>query len=254
MASPRPTDEDIIAYENQIRDEIAATRPLVGPQLPIGAGLVEEYAGGNFRAKAADIAQRYAGIRHTRGDGNCFFRAFAFGLVCAARGWAPGGAALGAVLAERVRARLFSSPFDAETYADFLDELLPLLDGPAPGALGAPDDLAAFWAAEEYRSHAAVVALRLVASAEMRARADDFAPFLSEDVASFCQAHVECMGVESDQVHVTALADALSCCVRIAYLDAADGPLNVVSIGPEDALFAMDLLYRPGHYDYLVCA
>ena len=72
----------------------------------------------------------------------------------------------------------------------------------------------------------------------------------------FCQRFVECLGVESDQIHIIALTKALSCVVKIAYLDGGDLPLNLLQFGPEEEIISpssvlVHLLYRPGHYDLL---
>lgn len=124
-----------------------------------------------------------------------------------------------------------------------------------------------------------VMLLRLLASAELRSRADFFAPFVLGasdddlrvcDVPSFCARRVEPMGCESDHVHIVALTDALGVAVRVEYLDRSEeegegggeggsgtgggssspNHHDFVPVG-SSAPPRVVLLYRPGHYDIL---
>ena len=82
------------------------------------------------------------------------------------------------------------------------------------------DSLAEEWQKNEYRSHATVVVLRLLTSSYLRQHASEYAPFIydvsgadskmddTKLVASFCQRQVECIGIESDQIHIIALCNA----------------------------------------------
>ena len=134
-----------------------------------------------------------------------------------------------------------------------------------------------------------VMLLRLLASAELRSRAEFFAPFVLGalgdggdddprvcDVPSFCSRRVEPMGCESDHVHIVALTDALGVAVRVEYLDRSEeeeaggggsggggsggggsggggSSPNHHDFVPEGASAPprVVLLYRPGHYDIL---
>ena len=79
----RPSDEAIVAQENEIRAQIAGSAALIGEREPLSA-LQEEYANEGaetFAAKAGALARRYGALRRARGDGNCFFRSFMFSLA-----------------------------------------------------------------------------------------------------------------------------------------------------------------------------
>ena len=257
MASlPRPSDEDILIFENQIRESEVNIRPLISARRPID-DLVEEYADSeniNFLLKIGQIGEASGALRRTRGDGNCFFRAFSFALV----------EAIGALSAERrgeisiyfretIEQLLRAAGFDRMAYEDFYDELFLSIDDTARHS---GDWLADEWISQPHRSHSLVVLLRLVASAYLRAHAEDYEPFLLEsectDMTQYCQRHVECLGVESDQIHIIALSKALRVDVEIAYLDGNVGPLDRIQFKPgAPSLLGVQMLYRPGHYDLL---
>lgn len=274
----RPSDEDIINFENQIREEQIKTQPLMSPRLPISV-LLDEYASSpnsNFLSKILQLQEEYAALRKSRGDGNCFFRAFSFALV-------ESIAAMN--LAEREKETewlkgtigkdLQSAGFEKMAYEDFYEELFAIFSDPQLYINDSPGDyLADLWQAESHRSHALVVILRLVASAYLRGHAEEYEPFIWEaglDMVSYCQRHVECLGVESDQIHAIALGKALRVNVQIAYLDGSDGPLSCINLPvlepssasnnsnnnlppgshPSPVTITITLLYRPGHYDLL---
>lgn len=82
-AFERPSDEAIVAQENEIRAAIAGSAALIGKKEPLSA-LQEEYRNEGasvFAAKAGALARRYSALRRARGDGNCFFRSFMFALA-----------------------------------------------------------------------------------------------------------------------------------------------------------------------------
>ena len=64
------------------------------------------------------------------------------------------------------------------------------------------------------------------------------------------------MGIESDQIHIVAMSNALGLKIKIANLDPAPTDLNFHEISPMEPLQVekqpeIHLLYRPGHYDVL---
>ncbi|KAJ1555075.1 hypothetical protein HK405_003318, partial [Cladochytrium tenue] len=98
----RPSDEAILQHERRLREELAASQPLVSPSAPLFDALSREYAGGDprFVRKLDALRPRARALRRVRRDGNCFYRAFAFRvceLVLHERLRKVGGAAPGAM-------------------------------------------------------------------------------------------------------------------------------------------------------------
>lgn len=79
----RPSDADIIAWENQIKRRAQESSMLIGNKVSLDE-LVDEYARGSneqWKANVASLTKAYRSMRRSRGDGNCFFRAFLFSYL-----------------------------------------------------------------------------------------------------------------------------------------------------------------------------
>lgn len=253
----RPSDDEIIDFENRIRDEQVNVNPLISPLFPICI-VRDEYLSSenpNVLSKLSDLEAQFVQIRKTRGDGNCFFRALAFALVenIIHRFQGERRIELISSLREEMTALLEKAGFERMAYEDFAEEFFTTLQE-APS----PDWLAEEWQTSPYRSHSLVVLLRLLASAHLRLNAPDYEPFLWEvegaegGMVQFCQRWVECMGVESDQIHIIAVSRALRCDIEIAYLDSSEGKLDRIKFPADNSRgITVHVLYRPGHYDLL---
>lgn len=291
-AAKRPSDEEIIKYENEIREREVNTQPLVSPPLPVSI-LREEYNDYSpFLSKIYGMDGRFAVMRKTRGDGNCFFRSFAFAFV---EELVKQTASLTQEEFEKIKtyyndlilACLKEASFDRMAYEDFFEEFGTVLDGgwrEEHQGRSVGEFLETEWSANAYKSHSLVVLLRLLASAHLRTNAQEYEPFLWElaetmgdvrfenGMVDFCQRFVECLGVESDQIHIIVLSKVLRVDIDLAYLDGSEGPLGCIHFEGAPAQLAtsdaaaetqvtaeaiqiprllVTLLYRPGHYDIL---
>lgn len=161
--------------------------------------------------------------------------------------------------------------YQRSTYEDFLDAFVEDIKA----CQGKEDILCARWKQNEFGSQSAVMLLRLLTSAYLQSHSDDYMAFITEELLVgnsqhspmqlYCQRNVECMGVESDQIHIVALCNALRCKVNIIYLDnsfsESTSPLvigqEVCNEGDELVsnipfpLASINMLYRPGHYDLI---
>lgn len=175
-----PTDADIIAWENQIREEEVRNVPLIGDVEQLDA-LETEYRSGSdiFLAKIAALRQRYSGIRRTRGDGNCFFRSFVFAYlenILRTGDLAERDRAVGRL--ETMRQRLLDAGYEELVLESPLELLLGMLR-----SIGSPTDPLTLSALEgnmrsEDISNYVVFLLRMATSAEVKRRAEFFAPFI----------------------------------------------------------------------------
>ncbi|KAL1916206.1 uncharacterized protein VTP21DRAFT_5823 [Calcarisporiella thermophila] len=251
----RPSDEEILAFEANLRDTEASKNPLVSLPDPLDK-LYEEYAQGSsaFKRKITQLTQNYDRIRRCRGDGNCFFRAFAFSwyeAILLSRDASLLDRAI--VLMQSTSQLLKSAGFDALAYEDFYDTALNVLNNIASHD---SETLLATFQSDEV-SNSIVMHLRFITSAYLRLNAILYEPFLDFGISmdQFCQMHVESMGRESDEIHIIALCNALRTPVDVVYLDGHDGEVNFHEFTPDsnDALGlpSLKLLYRPGHYDIL---
>lgn len=220
-----PTDADIIAWENQIREAEVRNVPLVGDVESLRA-LEQEYRFGSrvFLAKISALRCSYTSIRRTRGDGNCFFRSFIFGyLENIIKTSDIGERDRGINRLHELKQELIASGYDELVIETPLEMLLGLLSSVMATTDPLTVEALENKMREEEFANYIVFLLRIITSAEVKRRAEFFAPFimgLSDlDVDTFCRQCVDPMGEESDHVQLVALTDAMQVPVRVVYLD-----------------------------------
>lgn len=289
------SDTDIMAQAEAIRREVADTQALVEDK-EVPEVLLAQYADNpRFTAKLHDFASKYAGIRRTRGDGNCFYRCFLISIgeyFVTAKVAAPGGAASGDASAagegvgggagaaaaaspasstaqatyerllkyvEASCEKLLALGYPDVTLPDFHEAMLEYLQGLA--APGATAESAVYDVFRDYmRGSYIITYLRCLTSLEMLANEDAYLPYVMglaphcATVKQFCDAEVEAVNTDADQLQIIALTRAWGLGVTIAYLDASATDKCAVLTIPEDSDAAsypriVSLLYRPGHYD-----
>ena len=206
----RPSDEEILKQEEAIRMEIKGQTPLIGPLEPIEL-LQDDYKEGNEKIYNKLLQLEAHQVRRVRGDGNCFFRAISYELIKQT----PANAR--AALLNNINESYQQVSFDKMATDDFLEEF--------KGQLSNSQNLEEEWQKDEGCSHAVVVVLRLLTSAYLRLHSKDYEPFLCDytDMTSYCQNQVECIGIESEQIHITALSKALGAHITVYYVDSGSG-------------------------------
>ncbi|KAI4383635.1 hypothetical protein MLD38_009447 [Melastoma candidum] len=263
-------DDDILDQRTRINAMEAEKMPFVGEKASLSY-LAEEYQSGSpiLLQKIKILEEKYAAMRRTRGDGNCFFRAFMFSYlehILETQDRAEVDRIKSNI--EECRKTLQSLGYVDFTFEDFFSLFLEQLDGVLQGDETpiSPQELL-------HRSHDpsvsdyVVMFFRFVTSAEIRKRKDFFEPFImglaNTTVEQFCKSSVEPMGEESDHVHIIAVSDALGVPIRVVYLDRSSCDNGNVSINHHDFFPIasssssehpcpfINLLYRPGHYDIL---
>ncbi|GFR40095.1 hypothetical protein Agub_g643 [Astrephomene gubernaculifera] len=272
-AVARPSDEEILAQQNQIRAEQAQKSEYVGNEEPMSA-LKEEYINGNqnFVHKISKLESSYATFRRTRGDGNCFFRGFIFAYLeglLAAHDLAECSRFMSVV--REWKGRLIEGGIQELVFEDAMELLLDQLTEITKPHTNYTHQQLLVNMRDDMVSNLVVMLLRLITSCEVQRREDFFFPFIlgmyddpPATVELFCQRHVEPMGEESDHIHIVAITEALQVPVRVVYLDSSALPAGGGGSGLDVTChdFVPDscapgtrpcvhLLYRPGHYDIL---
>lgn len=253
---PMLTDEQILEFEQRIKDEEAQKMPLVCQEEPISK-LVEEFKGNEpFLKKINNLSKAHDKIRRCRGDGNCFFRAFAFA-------WFESASKNPEVYKVRLNKLketcelLEASGFQKLAFEDFYEVTLQQYE-----QLNAsdPDMLLVGFQSDE-TSNAIVMHFRFIASAYLRINSAEYEPFLIDEMISideFCSMHVEAFGRESDHLQIIALSKALDVPIQVVYLDGGvDDQCAIHEFWPTEQdekdkiKTPVKLIYRPGHYDIL---
>jgi ubiquitin thioesterase protein OTUB1 len=253
----RPSDADIIAWENHIKERGAQKRLLIGSKVSL-EDLAEEYEHGSnaFKTKIGCLSTSYGSMRRCRGDGNCFFRSFIFAhleYILSTSESKEKYIFISTV--ERVRGMLLEAGYEELVFEGPMELLLDLLRCDISNI----DTLEERMRTDDVSNYI-VFLLRIITSAEVKANRDFFAPFImglvDMGVDEFCSKCIDPMGEESDHVQLVALTNALQVPVRVIYLDnrMKDGLVDrhdFVPDGCSEQGIHVHLLYRPGHYDIL---
>mmetsp|Transcript_12813 Transcript_12813/g.20900 ORF Transcript_12813/g.20900 Transcript_12813/m.20900 type:complete len:296 (+) Transcript_12813:125-1012(+) len=287
------TDEGTLQQMSALEQETQAL-PLISAPMPV-TDLLPAYEDnpGAFVAGIHYLADKFT-MRKVRGDGNCFYRALLFSYLEALLVLLEGGEQQREVglkehhrmleVIKTSKAQLVETGFNEFVFEMFYDEFIELLE-----KLGTPGELTAAALLDLFTGQDAdgyTWYMRLLTSGYLIQHHERFTPFImSEDSASsssmadlkvsallngtqgdaamrgYCQREVEPMGKESEQLHATALTEALGLQVSIQYLDGRPfdeaAGLGCIRLGPMDGTdkdqrpFVLHLLYRPGHYDIL---
>uniref|UniRef100_A0A6T1A9U3 ubiquitinyl hydrolase 1 n=1 Tax=Alexandrium monilatum TaxID=311494 RepID=A0A6T1A9U3_9DINO len=252
-ADDRPGDQEILAHEQELREQ-AESVPLVGPQDSLEL-LKAQYAdNAGFLPKVQALEQRFASMRRTRPDGNCFYRAYLFGIFEQLLGQKERLAAFTA------RARTFldtcmKAGYEKVAVEDFHDEFTAcLMQLAVEGAsmslvenmLKECDGYLVCW-------------MRILTSTYLKLHKDDYEAFLSShaSIAEFCTQEVDPMCTEADHLQIAALSSCLGVPVCVVYLDRSEGETAAEHVFEGDSASGVagfptvHLLYRPGHYDLI---
>lgn len=247
-----PSDEEILRYENELRQEEAAQGPLVSPPLPLSV-LYDEFPDSNFAPKIAQLQaeHNFTEIRKCRRDGNCFYRAVAFDLIEQFKGRDPQGALQ--KYQSLWKEQLKASGYDSVIYEDFSEAFWSFVTCDESNTQAA-------WEDNEYSSNMALMLLRLLTSAQIRSNPDDYLAFIElgpqdANLQKWCERCVDAVGVDADQVQLIALAKALQIEIVVANLGSGmetdDLQISQFNYRKTDSDPSINLLYRPGHYDLL---
>jgi len=268
-ADANEQDEQIRAQMSAIEED-AKSKPLIGAVESIGA-LEAEYANNPvFLRKVQAAKEEGATLRRVRGDGNCFYRAYVFGILewmartlrdessdAAERSEATS-------VLERVRsslAQLLEVGYDSFTMEEFHEYFLELFQWAVDDKPTA-EQIRERIAADEGLDLYVVSYARYLTSGQLKRNEQQYVPFVTEgrSIDEFRRTEVEPMHRESDFLCIVALTSLLQVGVRISYLDqsapggssgSSGSDAMSVYVFPEGSAPRVQLLYRPGHYDVL---
>ncbi|KAL4922228.1 peptidase C65 Otubain-domain-containing protein [Aspergillus aurantiobrunneus] len=213
-----------------------------------------------FATKTTALAVTHPQSRIMKGDGNCGWRAVAFGYfenlfdlrdpMQAHR--------------ELVRIKSLSTLLDQvgqdenlyEIFVDATEEVFTSISGAIER--GERDDsFLVDLFNDEYNSNAIITHFRLLTSAWMKLNSHRYQAFLSMPLDQYCSTRIETVKTEIDEVGLQGLVDGIiegsGLMVEILYLDRSEGDAvtSHVLTQTRPSLGSIRLLYRPGHYDLI---
>ncbi|XP_065919436.1 ubiquitin thioesterase OTUB1-like isoform X2 [Dysidea avara] len=245
-------DEAILAQVESIQKEIADSCELVCDVEDVGV-LSSEYQKDDtiYQLKIQDLKTKYAKLRRTRGDGNCFFRAFAFAYMERAIS-DPSNLKQFCSVLEQNKSALESLGYPSFTLEDFHDNFVETIQNIENKKTDADSLIKIF--RDQSSADYLVCYLRIIVSGYLQTHADFYQNFIDDGrtVVEFCKTEVEPMTKESDHLHITALTSTLAVNIRVQYMDRGEGgKVNFHDFPDNGEPPYIHLLYRPGHYDIL---
>ncbi|KAG5481911.1 hypothetical protein LSCM4_06990 [Leishmania orientalis] len=265
MSEPLPIDASEAQLE-AIRREVA-NYPLLSLSLPLdrGSKIVKEMEhDGAYLAQtlslfgASPVSTKqydFSSIRYSRRDGNCFYRCAGFRLCELIVEHPERAAEYVALLKSREESlsRLFG-PF----VFDFTDALAEILNGVADKTITSIDQVYDRFISDD--GAYVVAALRYLISAYLQEHEAEYEPFVNGlgygTVRDYCNAEVELVDHESDNVQLAVFAKAFNVCIKVYALDRNAGTnITEYSFNERDSSdgdpLVVKLLYMPGHYNLL---
>eukprot|EP00927_Polykrikos_kofoidii_P082215 TRINITY_DN810_c0_g2_i3.p1 TRINITY_DN810_c0_g2~~TRINITY_DN810_c0_g2_i3.p1 ORF type:complete len:254 (-),score=59.98 TRINITY_DN810_c0_g2_i3:221-907(-) len=195
-------DADIKAYERDMEAEVKVF-PHVGDEESLQS-LREQYASNpGFLPKIEGLGRTFRALRRTRPDGNCFYRAFLFGIFQQL----PGNKEKQDFLLARAEQALDFcvsagyQRFTVELFAeDFVEAVKSLC----------ADDATVKTAEAIFQENDGYVVWwsRCITSAFLKKHAEEYTAFLSShpSIAEFCEKEVDPMNTEADHLQIIGLS------------------------------------------------
>lgn len=246
-----PKYEEIIQYENKIREEIEQSTPLISERLDIDY-LTKEFANSEYENSIKKITSEYQYIRTTRRDGNCFYRGFLYRLF--------------EEIALKKNENLYNEMLTIvknskeitehqgydwivieDFYNMFNEELTRIYTIDKEYIV---DYLEKLFANKE-KSNYLIAFVRFFIAAYLKENKILYESFIYEDdFNTWIAREVEPIDNECDQVQIMAIVNAFGVGVIIEYLN--QNSVDKMKF-PEEGTTEpfIHLLYRPGHYDIL---
>uniref|UniRef100_A0A8C0MZA9 ubiquitinyl hydrolase 1 n=1 Tax=Canis lupus familiaris TaxID=9615 RepID=A0A8C0MZA9_CANLF len=179
-----------------------------------------------------ELSKRFTGIRKTKGDGNCFYRALGYSYLESLLGKSR------EVLKFKERVLqtpndLLAAGFEEHKFRNFFNAFYSVVelvekDGSVSSLLKVFND--------QSSSDQIVQFLRLLTSAFIKNRADFFRHFIDEemDIKDFCTHEVEPMAMECDHIQITALSQALNIALQGQNCLPLGRPFRILLLAPPE--------------------
>lgn len=249
-AAAQCEDAEILRLEQEIREEAEAA-PLVGAKAPLDQLKAQYASNPGFLPKIDSLCDRFGALRRTRPDGNCFYRAYVYGIF----EHVAGKPELLSAFLDRAKGSLdycLGAGYDKIAVEDPWEVFVAALE-----TLGTPGASAA--AVDELPADDwgyLVCWARCCTSAYLKRNAEDFLPYISShgSIAEFCAQEVDPMAKDADHLQIKALSTYFGVPVCVVYLDQSQGDIAAEHREGGDATCpvpTVHLLYRPGHYDLI---
>ena len=239
-------------YENELKNEIIKGAP-ISAKVPFDT-LISQYAGNKFFKGLQNIGKTHKFLRHSRRDGNCFYRSYLIQLFefLSPKYKGPEAEKIETKLRDS-KAHLLLAKYDEIAFEDSYDLLIREIDRvkklePEKFEEGLIDIVS-----NVETSNYLLFFVRMITAAYIKNNSEFFMNFIiDETVEEYCQSQVEHFDHDCDHIQILALTSYMESGV-IIHTPREEGQVETMKF-PEDAKeFPVSMLYLPGHYDPLYC-
>ena len=252
--SSKNQNDLILDYENNIREEIELTTPLISDELPISK-LTEEYKSNEEYLKSIEnISKKYKTYRKVRRDGNCFYRSFIYRLfehVCIKND---------KNLFEKIKQKIIESKSLTEKngyewavvqdfYDMFLKEFTECFNSLSSGII--PRDYLDKIFSDKEKGNYLIYFIRFCLAAYLKENKGDYKGYIADDFDEWIRKEVEAIDHVADQIQIMACVNYFDIGVKIEYLNKFKNEVVKLPENKPDNEFFIYLFFSPGHYDIL---
>lgn len=247
----QPKYNDIVDYENMLREEIENTTPLLSEQKDLDT-LLNEYENSIFSVSIKEVKNKYKSIRYVRRDGNCFYRSFLFRLFeyCTL----PDNKSLFDSLIEKLskcKDILEFNGYEWSIVEDFYDALISELKLVKTLDNDQRQLYIELLFSSKEKVNYMIAFVRIFISAYIKENRFLYENFIiDEDLDSWCRREVEPIDIEADNLQIIAVTNCFNVGVIIESL--TEKKIETIKLPEEGCLnYFIHLFFRPGHYDIL---
>ncbi|KAF0973737.1 hypothetical protein FDP41_007124 [Naegleria fowleri] len=242
-------------------DPIASPLTLSTLAYNVGDQVIQEKIGRSY------LLKKYSHIRGIRGDGNCFIRAFVFGLLdfLIRKKDKTLTQQMIDIIDQHYKYLIEVLNYPEHCLEDFYSITKEVFEKVRDGVIHTVEGLLEHYFSDKttdlmMTSQAIVCFMRFLLSGHIQMNCDDYLPFFLDQYATakeFCHAEIEIMDRDCDNIHLMAMTSAFKVCIRVEVLDAqsrASDKFDVFGYTiPEcsDKEPVVYLLFRPGHYEII---
>lgn len=244
-----------LEYENQIRQEIERTTPLVSGQKDIKV-LIEDYKGNEeYSSSVKTVTEKYKFIRKVRRDGNCFYRSFIYRLfenICMKNN---------KDLYDKILKKITDSKdltqrngyewlVVEDFYNLFYEEFTTSFNSLEKQNLTVRDYLDCLFENQEKGTYL-IYFVRFCIAAYLKENFADYEMFVDGPFDKWVQQEVEAIDHEADQIQIKACVEYFGVGVKIEMLNPNQNEVVKFPDNIKDEDIFINVLFTPGHYDIL---
>lgn len=247
----QPKYNDIVDYENKLREEIENTTPLLSEPKDLDS-LLKEYENSIFSNSIKEVKIKYKSIRYVRRDGNCFYRSFLFRLFEYSTD-SSNNTLYNEILDKLNKCKdiLEFNGFDWAIVEDFYDALVSELKLVKSLDIEQRQPYIELLFSSKEKVNYMIAFVRIFISAYIKENRFLYENFIiDEDLDSWCRREVEPIDIEADNLQIIAVTNCFNVGVIIESL--SEKKIETIKLPEEGNMnYFINLFFRPGHYDIL---